>query len=224
MINPYAPPRAAVEDQAALDCWREGTLLVMRSGSALPERCVKCNEPAIKPVKTRTFYWHHPGWYLLILINIIIYVIGALFVRRKAEAAVGVCARHLLRRRIFIFIGWGGLLLGIAVFFAGQDGVLLGLTIILATAITGVIGARLVHPAEITKTEMRLKGCGEEFLASLAPKQAVLVPAGTDVGNHGMCPNCEQVIPLASAQCPHCQATFGEGAAWRVEPLRTASR
>jgi hypothetical protein len=35
----------------------------------------------------------------------------------------------------------------------------------------------------------------------------------------GTCPNCRSVIPLDSKQCPHCTAVFGDGAAWRVEPL-----
>jgi hypothetical protein len=221
MVNPYAPPRAAVEDRPAEDCWREGNVLVLRSGNALPERCVKCNEPAVKPVETRTFYWHSGGWYLLILLNVVIYFIAALIVRRKTQAAVGVCAKHLLRRRVFSFVGWGGLLLGIAVCFAGRDGILPGFLIIVVTAIAGVVGSRLVYPIGITKAEIRFKGCGEAFLASLELKQAQLAPAGVDVGSQGLCPNCDKVIPLASALCPHCQANFGEGAAWKVEPLRT---
>lgn len=35
----------------------------------------------------------------------------------------------------------------------------------------------------------------------------------------GKCPSCEQIIPLTSKECPKCQASFGEGATWRVKPL-----
>jgi hypothetical protein len=208
-----------VETRPAPDCWREDDVLVMRTGSALPERCVKCNAPAIKPIKTTTFYWHHPGWYLLILFYVFLYVIVALIVRRKAKAAIGACAKHRMRRRIFMGVGWGGLILGIAAFSAGDIGVALGLTIILIAAIAGIVGSRFVYPTRITDTEMRLKGCGEAFLASLA-----LEPASRDVDvrAHGVCPNCDKVILLASAQCPHCTANFGEGAAWKIVPLRVS--
>lgn len=35
----------------------------------------------------------------------------------------------------------------------------------------------------------------------------------------GICPNCDGIIPLASADCPKCQAYFGPGSAWGVKPL-----
>lgn len=34
----------------------------------------------------------------------------------------------------------------------------------------------------------------------------------------GVCPNCGKTIPLASLECRHCQASFGQGSAWRVLP------
>jgi len=37
---------------------------------------------------------------------------------------------------------------------------------------------------------------------------------------HGLCPNCEAFIPVASAKCPTCSACFTEGAAWKVEPIQ----
>ena len=220
-LNPYAPPRAALEDRAGEDCWREGNVLVMRTGSALPERCVKCNAGAVRPIKLRTFHWHPPGWYALILVNLFLYAFVSLFVRKKARVGIGTCSRHQTQRLIFSLIGWGGLLLGIALFFAGPGGIALGVLLILASAIAGIVGARLVYPSRITKEEIHLKGCGEAFLASLDAKQAPLAPPGTDTATQGRCPNCEKVIPLAAAACEHCQAQFGEGAAWKVEPLRS---
>jgi hypothetical protein len=40
---------------------------------------------------------------------------------------------------------------------------------------------------------------------------------------NGKCPNgyCSEVIPLKSQACPKCGAQFGEGAAWRVLPIKT---
>lgn len=35
----------------------------------------------------------------------------------------------------------------------------------------------------------------------------------------GRCPNCRRFIALASPECPGCQASFGQGSAWKVEDL-----
>jgi hypothetical protein len=35
----------------------------------------------------------------------------------------------------------------------------------------------------------------------------------------GTCPHCRAVIPLSSASCPKCTASFAEGSAWKVEPV-----
>lgn len=41
---------------------------------------------------------------------------------------------------------------------------------------------------------------------------------------NGKCPNdhCSEVIPLKTRACPKCGALFGEGAAWRVLPIKTS--
>jgi len=168
--NPYAPPRAALDTQPADEYWREGKVLVMRVGSALPPRCVRCNQPAVQPTKSRWLYWHHPGWFLLILINVLIYVLVALAVRRKAKVAVGLCAKHRQRRRVFLSIGWGGFALGLAIIFSqlsGESAAGLGMLIILFAAIVGIVGSRVAYPSRITKEEVRLKGCGAPFLDSV---------------------------------------------------------
>jgi len=169
--NPYAPPRAAVEAQPAHDYWREGKVVVTRSGGVLPARCVRCNEPAVEPMKARTFYWHHAAWYLLVLINIFIYVIVALIVRRKASVTLGLCAQHWRRRKIFLAIGWGGFALGfllaIAAYAAESDVMYLGIPLMVLAALVGLAGGRIAYPIRITKEEVRLRGCGPAFLDSL---------------------------------------------------------
>jgi hypothetical protein len=171
-VNPYAPPRSPVEAQPAQGCWREGKVLVMQPGTALPQRCVKCNDADLQPFKSRWVTWHHPGWYILVLLNIVIYAIVALVVRKRQQVSPGLCSKHLKRRRVSLSIGWAGFLIGLLVIPVGfaQDApglVVLGLLGMVVSIIVGIVGARIVYPSRITKEQIRLKGCGEAFLDSL---------------------------------------------------------
>ena len=215
--NPYAPPRAAVDTSAASEYWRDGKTAVLRPGGTLPPRCVKCNEPAVQPMKSRRVYWHHWAWYLLIFANIVIYAVVALIIRRKADVTYGVCARHTMRRRVFIGIGIGGVVLGALAMAASPP---LGMTIALVAVLAGIFGSRLVHTARITKEEVRLAGCNEAFLESLERPAAVtaaakpsLPKAAPKLGRVplGTCPSCKARLPIDVTQCVKCGAAFPAG-------------
>lgn len=108
--NPYAAPRAETDLEprfaglgAALR--REGNLLVVPAlGASFPARCVLCNQPAQRRLR-RKLFWHPPGYYALICIGALIYVIAAMIVRKSAEFEVGVCDEHAARRRNGIIAG-----------------------------------------------------------------------------------------------------------------------
>lgn len=222
--NPYLPPKAALERRVAGEVWRDGKHVVVRAGAVLPPRCVKCNEPALQPMEPRKLSWHHPALFLLILVNILIYVVVALLARKRAEVTFGLCARHRLRRRVFLAIGWGGFALGVLLMFAGLQFAAIGILLVLASFLAGAIGARTAYAARISKTEVRLAGCGAPFVDSIeanAPlSRTGYIPAPGDEHKLGSCPNCEAVIPLDTQECPECNALFGTGSEWKVEPLR----
>src|SRR5262249_43785371 len=143
-----------------------------RSGGALPARCVKCNADALQPIKERTLYWHHPAWFALVLVNVILYAIVALVVRKKAKLKLGLCVGHKRRRTIFLWIGWGGFFLSLLTAFAGISVdlgplALIGLLGILVFIVAGIAGSGIAAPSKITKEEIRLRGCGRPFLDSL---------------------------------------------------------
>jgi hypothetical protein len=175
--NPYAPSTASLAgaDVRAVGTriWRdEKVLIVARDAGDLPNRCVKCNEAADEPTKTRKLYWHHPGFYLTLVISPIVYLIVALIARKTAKLSPGLCARHKQRRTLGLVIGWGGFLLcffGMSVAF-GSENPGLGMLLLLATfasIITGMILSRIVYPRRIDERYVQLKGCGEAFLAEL---------------------------------------------------------
>jgi hypothetical protein len=174
-LNPYAPPKSIIEP-ARLDslgrCWRKGNLLFMEQGAALPCRCVKCNAPVTTPIKARKIYWHAPGWFLLILVNLLIYAIVALAIRKKATIAPGLCPKHASRRNAWMAFGWlgslGGLFLGMwGLISQHGDFIGIGFLLFFVALIAGLIGARIVTPTRIDPQLITLKGCGREFLDSL---------------------------------------------------------
>jgi hypothetical protein len=84
-------------------------------GAVFPPRCVVCNSPSNHRLR-RKLYWHPPGYYALICIGALIYVVVALIVRKNAEFEVGLCDQHSGRRRTWILIGW----LGVPAAFIGS--------------------------------------------------------------------------------------------------------
>ncbi len=91
-VNPYAAHRAALEappDQGQ-DLWRDGNeILVCRRDAIFPGRCIKCNEAADPPPVRYKLTWHHPGWYVLVFVYLLIYLVVALLVRKRAQIYVG---------------------------------------------------------------------------------------------------------------------------------------
>jgi uncharacterized membrane protein len=121
-------------------------------------------------MKLRSFSWHPSGWYLLVLVNVLIYILVGLAVRKRAKIALGLCPKHLLRRKVFLWIGWGGFVLGLSIILlgpSGGDALMPGLLIILVALIAGFFGARIAYASKITKEEARLSGCGAPFLDSV---------------------------------------------------------
>ncbi len=174
-LNPYAPPKAQITAHAPLGtgrCWREGNLVVMEIGSLMPCRCVKCNEPAVTPVRGRRVTWHSPWWYLLILLNILIYVLVALIVQKKAMIAPGLCALHKKRRSKMIAIAWlvffAGTFLGTwGAITYGQVVGFTGLGLVLVSFSVGTAGSKTLVPSLIDAQLVKLKGAGQPFLDSL---------------------------------------------------------
>ena len=170
--NPYAPPLAPLHRQPEGGFWRNGKLLILKPGSLLPERCVKCNAPARTPIQPRKMFWHHPALYVLILPGLLIYAIVALLVRKQISINIGLCPTHFKRRLYGILLAWGGSILGFALTIFGMScdscglGVL-GVVLSLGAIVGGMLLSRTLYPVLIKDDIAHFKGCGEPFLASL---------------------------------------------------------
>jgi hypothetical protein len=172
--DPYAPPKASMETSGRTDCWRDDKILVVPAGGVLPPRCVKCNEPATMNKRT-TFSWHHPGWYVFILVYLFAYVLIALFVYKRAKISIGMCELHRRKRRNTGWAAVGSLILAIASFWLmttvdyGFMGIV-GVAAFIGAMVLAVMASRTLYPVGITREEARLKGCGPQFLDSLASR------------------------------------------------------
>jgi hypothetical protein len=175
--NPYAPSRASLKQTGPVGnsdaVRRDGKWVVMPVGASLPHRCVKCNGEPLDPTKARKLYWHHPAIYILIFVAMLIYIIVALSVRKTAVVEPALCAEHKSKRRTALLVAWG-LFLGafiVPIALSSLDatgGLLLGSVLMILFAIYFGFGrARIVYAKSIDDHEIRLGGCGEDFLDSL---------------------------------------------------------
>lgn len=152
--------------------WRDSKKLVMSKDATLPQWCIKCNEPTHGLVLKRKLSWHHPALYLILLVATLIYLIVAMVMRKRATVEIGLCEKHLAKRRqglwityILFFLGVGGFVLAIA---AGDvTYLLLGVVLLLASVIFGLVAVRVVVPAKIDDRFVWLKGVNEEYLNRL---------------------------------------------------------
>jgi len=157
---------------------RDGKVLVATKNAVFPDRCVKCNAPANGYQLKRKLSWHHPAYYVIIVIcNILIYVVVALIVRKTAEYRVGVCPIHRSKRRNAILIGWGGFLLGTFALVGAameESGILAiaGLVLLVAGIIYGIVGSQIISPKRIDESYAWLQGAGSEFLDSIETENA----------------------------------------------------
>jgi len=181
-FNPYLAPAADITPPPLVDevpgtqLWRDGSRLVMDKTASLPARCIVCNAPATGQPLRRRLTWHPSAWYLLLLINILVYAIVSLIVRQTAVIHVGLCDTHRGRRRTWIAVAWTLVLAAVILPFilggiADDDTMALGFvfafTAIVVAALIGIFGARVVRATRIDATRLWLAGVSPELIAEL---------------------------------------------------------
>lgn len=169
--NPYAAPTSQL-DTFSHQCKRDGKYLILPNGSDLPARCIKCNAPVEHDTKRITLYWHTPWLYLLVLLNILIYIVVGLIARRTHAVTPYLCEDHRRQRRIRMTIGLGFCFSSLALIFVAaqfQLDVLFGLGFLGAfvSLLATIFMTRRLYANKITKEYVRIGGCGEAFLASI---------------------------------------------------------
>jgi hypothetical protein len=181
-VDPYVSPQppifqAKVVDQP-LGLWRQGNTLVLRNGVILPPRCLKSNEPT-ESRWNRTLSWHPPWVMVLIFVALLIYVIVALILTKRATFQFPISARFRAKRRNALLVGWGLALAGVVSFFAsfalldsdfeavGAVMLIGGLILPIVGAVWGIYCGRLLWPTQIDDYFTWLSGVCPEYLATL---------------------------------------------------------
>jgi hypothetical protein len=166
--------------------YRDGNILVVPSGTNLPPICVKCGAPVAR-VLTKTFRWHSPWLYLLILPGLIFYVVVALVAQRKARNDVPFCQTHLLWRTRMNIAG-AVLLIGVlpTAFLLDLGGIDGGIVALIAVVmvlsglvILGIVGSSFT-PVFIDESCAKFKGAGEQFLSALSTTMDAPAPHGVE--------------------------------------------
>jgi hypothetical protein len=189
-INPYAAPQHdVVVDPLVIESsggvWRDGKLLVMHKQAVLPDRCVKCNQPARGRRLKRSLSWHHPGYFLAVLAGVWVYIIVALVVRHTAKIEIGMCDVHRRKRWQAIATSWLLALVGILAMFGGamlDDApaawlswmmtpwlILGGIALFFGGMIYAVTVVPPVAPQKIDKEYVWLKKVDPAFVAEFPP-------------------------------------------------------
>ncbi|HVW02309.1 MAG TPA: hypothetical protein VHB77_18290 [Planctomycetaceae bacterium] len=162
--------------------WRDRNQLVMSKDAELPYRCVKTNEPAELSLR-RKLSWHAPVIFVTIFAGLLVYVIAAIILSKKADIQVPISRRIQKRRWTAILAGWLLGLGGLAVIIltcvslanspnrTSQDAIpfliIGGIVFVVFSAFVSSLIASIVKPARITDTHVWLKGVHSDYLALL---------------------------------------------------------
>jgi len=171
-------------EQSSGGIWSDGKMLVVHKQAKLPLICVKTNEPAEKTIQ-RTFYWHSPLVYFLILLNIIIYFIGAMLTRKSHKLGVPISQDIASRRTKSVLLCWlfAMLSIGLIVFgfymvsignsnfnsTVGICSVIGGFVTLIASAVIGSRKASILVAKKITDHATWFKGANPEFVRRFPP-------------------------------------------------------
>src|SRR5713101_6006591 len=150
--------------------WRDKSTLVMTKDASLPDRCVKCNAPANGVRLKRKLAWHYPVLYLVIFFAVLIYVILAALLSKRATVYLGLCEQHFQRRRKQKAIGWLLLIIGVvvpilAIAYDYPVLGLLGFAVFLFATIWLVLVSRVVVVKKIDDHLVWLNGINSDYLA-----------------------------------------------------------
>ncbi|HUQ76018.1 MAG TPA: hypothetical protein VM183_14940, partial [Burkholderiales bacterium] len=177
--------------------WREGKLVRMDRGGALPDRCVVCNEQSSGKRVARTLYWSPALWRnlsaatpfllaiagiafslpLLVLLfwpAVIVIAIAHTIVRKKLKLELAACQRHHRQRNVLGGLSLAAMAGMVAVFLnwaptmATVVGLLAAVGVLVALAVVqSYVGVHAVKLKKLDSQHAWLSGTGKTFREAL---------------------------------------------------------
>lgn len=155
---------------------RKGKDLYVPRSASLPATCVKCGATATTPWRKK-FYWHHPALLFLVLLNILIYAIVAMIVRKQMELNVPLCEGHHADRKRYKLIATLMLVLFIPVgvvlgmYFSEAMGWITGTVMFLVSMVFYIMMGLGFAPKKIDEAGGIFRGACAAFLNQLPEHQ-----------------------------------------------------
>jgi len=173
--------------------WRAGArVLVLPNGWDVSDRCYACNAPAPAKALRCSLAYIPAGYFLTLLLGILIGIFVIAIVMQRGYVTVGLCGRHAekrgsLRRTALWLLATWPLTLG-SLFFLPVDlrAYFLGLPVI-ATILTIVLwyGAEPVRAKDIKNSYLWVTGWGPDFVAMCPPlPETTAVAEQRQTANH----------------------------------------
>ena len=179
----FAVPKSFGTQTNHQRCRRQGRYVFVPKGADLPCRCIVCYAEVTPPVKKRRVYWHASGWYLLILVNILLYALVAAIVRKKALVSPAYCEKHAKARRlriILFLVPALALMMSSFMFGFGGDTPLRVMAFIagLLLLVFAIMAGNTVRAVHIDPTGVTLAGFKEPFLSGMTQESVGTLPDG----------------------------------------------
>lgn len=150
--NPYAPPRTLDSSRHNPRVVRRGKTVHLFDGATLPPRCIKCNAPALQPMKKYTLYSNQ----------------AAIFRRKRTHLAIGMCRKHSRAKTHYTLLVCAVIIVGALCLYAGSNTLrTVGLALLLCTPAAALFVPQVATLSHIADGEIRLKGAKKSFLNSL---------------------------------------------------------
>jgi hypothetical protein len=131
----------------------------------LPSVCMYCGAPATRR-KSKTFSWHPPWIYILLLVGLLPFMLVALIMTQRLRLSAPLCEQHRYHwgwRQAFVLLsllGVFGLIAGLAIFTSARPGqrpllpgeawIALPVALLAWVILAIVVQTRTIRPTEIT--------------------------------------------------------------------------
>jgi hypothetical protein len=174
---PNATPTPPTPPSPAPDVVVHGKTLIVPKNYAFPPVCLVTGRTDDLVEVRRKLSWHASGVYLLILINLLIYIIVAMVVRKTSEHTFYLSRQERDSRRKWTVVGWITVLAGIGSLVVGAametPAMIIACPILL---IAGIVvfytKVQLLRAERISETSASIRGIAPAVMNQLAARGA----------------------------------------------------